>query len=64
MADPVTIDEFHLSVLVPPHLPESECEAIRRVLDGRRFQARLLRAVRRAFRRRPALRKVRLRLSR
>lgn len=64
MADLITIEEFHLTVLVPPGLPERQTEAIRRTLDGRRFQVRLLSAARKVCRRYAALRKARLRLSR
>lgn len=64
MAKTTVIDEFHLSVRVPAGLPDGRAAAIRRALDGRRFQARLLRAARRACRRHPALRHAELRLSR
>jgi hypothetical protein len=64
MAEPVLPDEFHLTVFVPQGLPEAAYEAMRRALDGARFQARLARAARGIFRQHPAPRKARVALSR
>ena len=64
MASPIVLDEFHLTLLVPRGLSETESAAARHGIDDRLFQARLLRAARKACRRHPALRKVRVRLSR
>jgi hypothetical protein len=58
------IEEVHLSVYVPCGLPEAEYEAVRQTLDDARFQARLWRAVRDAFRQQQSLCPVRVRLSR
>ena len=60
----ILLDEFHLTVRAPQRLPESEYEAMRRVLDDPRFQAELARAARDVFRRHPALRRARVTLSR
>ncbi len=64
MADAIVIGEFHLTVFAPCGLRETEYGAIRRALDGKRFQARLVSAIRRACRRSPALRRVTVRRSR
>lgn len=60
----VLIEEYHLSVLVPRRLPEAEADAIRSTLMDPTFEARLLRAVRRVFRREVSLAKAKVRLSR
>ena len=64
MSKTIVFDEFHLTLLVPPRIREAETIAIKRVLDSRRFQRDLARAVRTVIRRYPALRQVRVRLSR
>jgi hypothetical protein len=58
------MDEFHLTLLIPSNLPDSECRTIRRTLARRQFQAALTTAVRRVLGRYSSLRKVRVRLSR
>jgi hypothetical protein len=60
----ILIDEFHLGVRVPQGLPDAEYQAIRHVLDDRRFQAELRRAVREVASRHPDLARVRITLSR
>jgi hypothetical protein len=60
----VVIEEFHLTVLVPRDLSDAESDAIRRTLADAAFEAQLLRAVRRVFRRHPSLNSTRVRLSR
>jgi hypothetical protein len=64
LAEPVLRDEFHLSVFVPRELPGPAYEAMRRALDGDRFQARLARAARKVFRHHPALRRAHVTLTR
>jgi hypothetical protein len=64
MAEPVLLDEFHMTVYVPRGLPEAAYEAMRRALDRARFQASLARAARGVFRQHPALRRARVALSR
>ena len=43
------MDEFHLRMLVPSHLPPTEARAIRRVINSRRFHAQLVRTIRTFF---------------
>ena len=57
-------DEFHIGLHVPRELGETECVAIRRALDSRRFQLRLERAIRAVVRQYRSLGKVRVTLSR
>ena len=64
MAERIVIEEYHLTVLVPRGLPETEAEAIRLTLADPAFEARLRRAVKRIFRGTGSLEKVTLRLSR
>jgi len=63
MAKSLLMEEFHLTVFVPRGLREPQYRAIRRALDSRRFRMDLGRAVRQAFRRYPALQRVRIQLS-
>jgi hypothetical protein len=58
------MEEYHLTVFAPRGLPEYEYDAIREVLDERRFRRDLSRAARQVFRRYPQLAKVKVRLSR
>jgi hypothetical protein len=60
----VTIEEIHLTVLVPRHLPPVEADAIRQTLTDPTFERRLRRAIRRAFRREASLVNAKVRLSR
>jgi len=53
------MDQFHLSVFVPPGLPASTYRQLRRTLGKPRFQAALQRAVRQVVRCYPTLRKTR-----
>ncbi len=64
MTNLLTIDEFHVTVLVRRRRPEPEYMAVRRTLDSRRFRAELARAIRQVFRRYPALLKVWVQVSR
>ena len=50
MPDDLLLEQFHLSVFVPSRLPPREGDAMRRTLVGKRFRARLLRAIRALFR--------------
>jgi hypothetical protein len=60
----IVIEEFQMSIRVPHTLSDAESAALRRTLSAGAFRARLLRLIRRIFRREPALRKARIRLSR
>jgi hypothetical protein len=56
--------EFHQTVYAPGGLPTAEHDALQKAVNDALFQARLLRLVRRLFRREAPLRKVKVRLSR
>jgi hypothetical protein len=60
----ILIDEIHIDMHVPKGLPDAEYQAIRHVVNDRRFRAALRRAVRAVVGRHLALGKVRLTLSR
>jgi hypothetical protein len=62
MAGSILLDEYHLRVRAPRGLPEPDDDTVRQALDQPRFQARLRRAVRREFRREPALAQARVSL--
>jgi hypothetical protein len=64
MARFVVIEEFHLTVLLPSGLAPTEADAVRQTLTDPTFEARLLRLIRRLFRRESSLNRVRVRLSR
>lgn len=64
MTKRVVIEEYHLTVLIPRRLPESEAEMIHRTLTDSTFEARLLRAVKKVFRKEVSLAKAKVRLSR
>ncbi len=64
MAKHILLDEFHLTVTAPQGLEEAEYLAMRRVLDAKRFQTALRRAIRAVFRQQADFRKARLTLSR
>ena len=60
----ILIEEFHLSLYVPQKLTAREAAAVRRLLIGTRFRARLEQAVREVIRRHPSLSRVRVSLTR
>jgi hypothetical protein len=60
----VLFDEYHLSLLVPRRLSDSEQLAIRRTLGGTGFRSRLYRAAQLVVRRFPSLSRLRITLSR
>ena len=60
----IQFDQFHVTLLVPSTLREAEAAAIKQVLDSKQFQHHLRSAAREVIRSYPALRKVRVRLSR
>ena len=64
MSRRVVIEEYHLTVVIPRRLPESEAEAIRRTLTDPMFERQLRRAVRREFRKEASLAKAKVRLGR
>ncbi len=64
MARLILLDEFHLSILAPPNLPQAQYEALVRALNSRRLHQALRAAVRHFLSQRRVLRLVRLRLSR
>jgi hypothetical protein len=63
MSDYVLFDAFRLIVRVPKHLDDSACDALRRILESRRFRTDLRRAVRQFVRQYPALDPVRVHIS-
>jgi hypothetical protein len=64
MARFILVEEIHLSIYVPHGLPAAEDQAIRATLIDTRFHAELRRAIRKVVRHHPALRVVRVKLSR
>jgi hypothetical protein len=60
----IVMEEFHLTVYAPRGLLNAGRDAIQRTLNDATFQARLLRLVRRLFRRQAPLRKAKVRLTR
>jgi hypothetical protein len=60
----VLLDELHMRVLIPRELPAPNVRAIRRQLNARGFNAVIRQAIRSVFQRNPALRVVRLQLTR
>jgi hypothetical protein len=64
MAKFLLLDEIHVSVLVPRGLRRSQYQAIRHVLNGKRFFAELSRSLRAVFRRHRSLNPVQVKLSR
>ena len=64
MAKSILIEEFHLGVRAPRGLARSDYDSIDRTVNQPRFQARLRQALRAVFRRHPALRRVRVTLTR
>ena len=64
MAERIVIEEYHLTVLVPRGLLETEAESIRLTLAVPAFEGRLRRAIRRVFRGASSLEKAKVRLSR
>jgi hypothetical protein len=54
------MEEFHVTICVPPSIPPPESDAIRQALDALGFRAHLRHAVRAVIRRWPALEKVRV----
>ena len=58
------IEELHLSFFIPRRLPESKAAAVRRVLAGGRFAARVLRATKSIAREIAALNNIRITVSR
>jgi hypothetical protein len=63
MPDDLLIEQFHLDVFVPRRLPVRQYDAMRRTLAGKRFRARLLRAIRTLFRKYRSLRDASLDVS-
>ena len=64
MPKDLMIEELHLSFFVPRRLSESEAAAARRVLAGRRFAGRVLRATKSIAGEIAALKDIRLTVSR
>jgi hypothetical protein len=63
MADYVLFDEHHVNIRVPTGLDDVACNAIRRILDSRRFLTALRRAIRQIVRLYPELAPLRIRIS-
>jgi hypothetical protein len=64
MAQPILVDEFHVSLFMPRELDRQEDEAIRRTLHRPRFGLELGKSLRAVVRRHRSLRKVRVSISR
>jgi hypothetical protein len=62
--DPVILDEFQVTFLVPAGLPEATAAAVRRVINHSRFRRRLERLVRRLVHSHPSLAVVTVRVGR
>jgi hypothetical protein len=60
----ILLDELHLRVFIPPDLPAHTVRALRRQLTARRFPTAIRQALRGVFQRNPALRVVRLQVTR
>ena len=60
----VVLDEVHLTFRIPATLTSGEVRAIRRVLTGKAFTAAVRRAVLGEMNRRPALKVVRVAVTR
>ena len=61
---PVLLDVFLLQLSVPKNRPDAEIVALRRILDRKAFQRRLLRAAQAVFRGHPELAGIVLTLTR
>jgi hypothetical protein len=64
VAKPILIEQFHLTVLAPPGLPEADYDRISAAVREPRFRADLRRAARAVVRTVPMLRKARVTLTR
>ena len=64
MAKGIVIEEFHITVLVPPKLPDSDREAVRQILNTPAFQQGLSATLRDFIATQATLHGVRIRLSR
>ena len=64
MARPILIEEFHVTVTMPPGLARRVYDSASRTLNGTRFQTALRRAMRAVFGRHPSLAKVRVVVTR
>lgn len=60
----ILLDEFHVTIMVPPNLKKVATNAIRRTLGSHRFSVQLRRAIRGVFTRHASLRRVRFVVSR
>lgn len=60
----VVLDELHLTFHIPADLPDSEVRAIRSVLNGKALTAAVRRAVLSEMNKRPALKSVRVAVTR
>ena len=61
---PVLLDVFLLQLSVPKNRPDAEIVALRRILDRKAFQRRLLRAAEAVLSRHPELAGIALTLTR
>lgn len=60
----VLLDVFQLQLAVPKGRPDAETDAVRRILDRKAFQRKLLRAAKAVFREYPTLVRIALTLTR
>ena len=63
MAAPILIEEFHVPVRAPAGLSDAVYVRARRTLGSRRFQARLRRALDRAFRQHASLKPLKFQIT-
>ena len=63
MGDYVLLDELHLSIRMPTDLDDAACDAIRRILESRRFRTVLRRAIRKFVHKYPELDPIQIRIS-
>lgn len=60
----ITLDVFHLTILIPKALPEAKVDAMARILKTAAFRRRLRHAVSQALRADPTLKRASAQISR
>ena len=64
MPKTILMEQFHITVIAPAGLPKADYDAMQRMLQGRRFQARLHDAVCKVVQRYSSLGKAKVRIER
>jgi hypothetical protein len=64
MAQLIVIEEFHVTLSLPSKLASAEVDGIRQTIDGRKFHSALRQQIHSVIGRFPALRSLRVRVSR